>query len=86
MNKEIAAQDRWGRTEILNRGRQLAERMTTIWPGPLDVTDDDAGIRWDLVNRALRELPAGVVDDLRRSRSPDRKTRAGRHAIMTRPT
>ncbi|WP_420121764.1 GmrSD restriction endonuclease domain-containing protein [Nakamurella sp.] len=59
MNKEIAAQDRWGRTEILDRGRRLAERIATIWPGPLDVADDDAGIRWDLVNRALRELPAG---------------------------
>lgn len=59
MNKEIAAQDRWGRAEILDRGQQLADRMAAIWPGPLDVADDDAGVRWDLVNRALRELPAG---------------------------
>lgn len=59
MNKEIAAQVRWGRAEILDRGQQLTERIAKIWPGPLDVADDDGGVRWDLVNRALRELPAG---------------------------
>lgn len=59
MNKQIAAQARWGRTEILDRATQLAARIAMIWPGPLDLADDDAGIRWDQVNRALLELPAG---------------------------
>ncbi len=59
MNQDIAGHMRWGRAEILSRSGALADRIATLWPGPLDVADDRSGVRWDLMNRALLELPAG---------------------------
>ncbi|MGN9768428.1 GmrSD restriction endonuclease domain-containing protein [Micromonospora sp. SD12] len=60
MNREIADSPRWGRTEILARGRALADRVLLIWPGP----DESAAVtppspRWSLMNQALASIPAG---------------------------
>ena len=59
MNQEIAAQERWGRGEILARADRLAERICAAWPAPL------AGVRaagepaWDVLEAAVAALPAG---------------------------
>jgi uncharacterized protein with ParB-like and HNH nuclease domain/alkylated DNA nucleotide flippase Atl1 len=58
MNKKIAAQDRWGRPQILARAAELANRIAQEWPGPVDATEplDPA---WEVAIRALAEIPAG---------------------------
>lgn len=59
MNQEIAAEQRWGRAEILARGERLAERICAAWPAPL------AGVRaagepaWDVLEAAVAALPPG---------------------------
>lgn len=60
MNRDIARAGRWGRPEILARGRSLAERIISIWPGP----DESVGVtppsaRWSLMNQILASIPAG---------------------------
>ncbi|MCK9921878.1 DUF1524 domain-containing protein [Frankia sp. AgPm24] len=61
MNREIAVSDRWGREEVHNRGRMLAERITRIWPGP----EDQAAIApsptldWPILTQVLSSIPAG---------------------------
>jgi alkylated DNA nucleotide flippase Atl1 len=35
MNREIAKNKRWGKAEILARGAALAERVVTVWSGPV---------------------------------------------------
>ncbi|GAA1636753.1 GmrSD restriction endonuclease domain-containing protein [Actinoplanes couchii] len=60
MNRDLARAERWGRSEIHARGRELAERITKIWPGP----DESVGTtppspRWSLMNRILASIPAG---------------------------
>ncbi|MEU6207014.1 DUF262 domain-containing protein [Micromonospora musae] len=60
MNREIARAERWGRAEIHDRGRLLADRIVSIWPGP----DESASIpppspRWQLMNQVLASIPAG---------------------------
>lgn len=59
MNQEIATQPRWGRQQILDRAAELASRIAQEWPGPTEVSEpvDPA---WDLVARALAEIPAGA--------------------------
>jgi alkylated DNA nucleotide flippase Atl1 len=60
MNQDIAELPRWGRPEIYARADQLAERVISIWPGPSDVaTGTDSGVAWDVMAKALAELPAG---------------------------
>jgi alkylated DNA nucleotide flippase Atl1 len=60
MNQDIAEVSRWGRPEIYARADQLAERVISIWPGPTDVaTGSDSGVAWDVMAKALAELPAG---------------------------
>jgi alkylated DNA nucleotide flippase Atl1 len=60
MNQDIAELPRWGRREIYARADQLAERVISIWPGPSDVaTGTDSGVAWDVMAKALAELPAG---------------------------
>jgi alkylated DNA nucleotide flippase Atl1 len=60
MNQEIAALSQWGRPEILARADQLAEKVISIWPGPTDVAaGSDAGVAWEVMAKALAELPAG---------------------------
>src|SRR5690606_25518956 len=35
LNQEIAARERWGRPEIHARADSLADRIISIWPGPI---------------------------------------------------
>lgn len=60
MNQEIAAQARWGRPQIHARAAALADKVAQIWPGPIKVeTGAEPAVGWDLLDRALAELPAG---------------------------
>ncbi|GAB3980999.1 DUF262 domain-containing protein [Plantactinospora veratri] len=60
MNREIADALRWGRAEILARGRALADRIIRIWPGPDEsAAAVPASPRWSLMNQALASIPAG---------------------------
>ncbi|MEU4570592.1 DUF262 domain-containing protein [Micromonospora sp. NPDC023956] len=60
LNREIAAQERWGRAQIHARAESLADRIISLWPGP---TNQGAGtgseVPWDVMDRVLAELPAG---------------------------
>lgn len=60
MNRKIADTPGWGRAEIQDRGRALAQRIVSIWPGP----DESASTpipspRWTLLNQVLASIPAG---------------------------
>ncbi|GHF01274.1 hypothetical protein GCM10017786_37880 [Amycolatopsis deserti] len=59
MNQEIARQERWSRREIEDRASALAERVIAEWPGPKVEVKSPSGTAWDVMNRALAELPAG---------------------------
>jgi alkylated DNA nucleotide flippase Atl1 len=59
MNKRIAATQRWGQTEILQRAAELAERAIAIWPGPLPGVHAATGRDWSLLHGAMAALPAG---------------------------
>ncbi|MBF9131349.1 DUF262 domain-containing protein [Plantactinospora sp. S1510] len=60
LNQEIATQDRWGRVEIHARAGSLADRIISIWPGPsTEEADHRSAVLWDLMHKALAELPAG---------------------------
>ncbi|MEW2329433.1 DUF262 domain-containing protein [Micromonospora chersina] len=59
LNQEIAAQDRWGRPEIHARADALADRIVSIWPGPTEEAVDQSVVPWDVMNKALAELPTG---------------------------
>ena len=39
MNKEIAEELQWGRDEIADRARRLADRALRLWPGPAEVAE-----------------------------------------------
>lgn len=59
LNQDIAGQERWGRREILARADSLAERIVSLWPGPTAQADNKPDVPWDIMNKALAELPAG---------------------------
>ncbi|MFI6823314.1 DUF262 domain-containing protein [Micromonospora sp. NPDC050187] len=59
LNQDIADRQRWGRSEILARADDLAERIITIWPGPTEQTGNQSDVPWDVLAKALAELPAG---------------------------
>ncbi|MGV9980593.1 GmrSD restriction endonuclease domain-containing protein [Micromonospora wenchangensis] len=59
LSREIADRQRWGRSEILARADALADRIVTIWPGPTGETGNDSEVPWDVLAKALAELPAG---------------------------
>ncbi|MEH0934232.1 GmrSD restriction endonuclease domain-containing protein [Micromonospora psammae] len=59
LNRGIAAQERWGRPEIHARADALADRIVSIWPGPTMQATDESEVPWDVMNKALVELPAG---------------------------
>jgi alkylated DNA nucleotide flippase Atl1 len=60
MNREIASARRWGRPEILARGRSLADRIIKVWPGPDEsVSVPPPSPRWSLMNQVLASIPAG---------------------------
>src|SRR5439155_14985124 len=58
LNQDIAARERWGRQEIYARAENLAERAVTLWPAPTDHAANQSDVLWDLMNKALAELPA----------------------------
>lgn len=59
MNQEIAKQEQWGRPQIYERADAVVERVIAEWPGPINRNVADAGPAWDVMNRALAELPSG---------------------------
>ncbi|MBM0236528.1 DUF262 domain-containing protein [Micromonospora sp. ATA32] len=59
LNQKIARQDRWGRPEIHARADALADRIVAIWPGPTEQAADQSEVPWDVMTKALAELPAG---------------------------
>lgn len=59
LNQDIAAQERWGRTQIHNRANALVEQIIATWPGPTQTTADQSEVPWEVMNKALAELPAG---------------------------
>ncbi|MFJ1866249.1 DUF262 domain-containing protein [Streptomyces sp. NPDC088097] len=62
MNQNIAAQDRWGRAEIIARADELASRAVKLWPGPLEgfVHADDEWAGWRELRETLLAVPAGT--------------------------
>jgi alkylated DNA nucleotide flippase Atl1 len=60
MNQQIARQTRWGRPEIYARAADLASRIAQIWPGPAAGSAEPADPVWEVVTRALAEIPAGA--------------------------
>ncbi|MEJ1229859.1 MAG: DUF262 domain-containing protein [Galbitalea sp.] len=60
LNAAIADKPSWGRTEILERGRELASRIVLTWVAPEQTTDVvDSGATWALVGDAIAAIPAG---------------------------
>ncbi len=60
LNAEIAKYEKWSRSEILERGRQLGERIIKEWIAPVQVTEViDTGVTWSLVREAVEAIPAG---------------------------
>ncbi|WP_414506557.1 DUF1524 domain-containing protein [Streptomyces sp. NEAU-L66] len=62
MNQRIAAQERWGREQILARAAELADRAVQLWPGPIDGTRqaDDEWAGWKELREALLAMPSGT--------------------------
>ncbi|MDJ0380164.1 DUF262 domain-containing protein [Streptomyces sp. G-G2] len=62
MNQNIAAQKRWGRTEILARADELGDHAVRLWPGPLEgmVHADDEWAGWGELREILLAVPAGT--------------------------
>ncbi len=59
LSREIVEQERWGRPEIYARADSLADRIISIWPGPSQEAGNKSEVPWELMNKALAELPAG---------------------------
>ncbi|MFD7578563.1 DUF262 domain-containing protein [Kitasatospora sp. NPDC059817] len=62
MNQEIAAEERWGRAEILARADRLAERAIGLWPAPIGSvkTVGDEWPGWAELRAALVAMPSGT--------------------------
>ncbi len=61
LSRAIVPNNRWGRSEILARADELAERAIGLWPPPLPGVDEPAGGRdWTRVHAALAALPLGA--------------------------
>ena len=60
LNKPIAAEESWGRQQILGRGAALAERVRTTWVAPLAETDVvESGVAWKLATEVIESIPEG---------------------------
>ncbi|MCP3785334.1 DUF262 domain-containing protein [Micromonospora sp. A3M-1-15] len=59
LSQKILTQDRWGRPEIHARADALADRIISIWPGPTEQAADQPDALWEVMTKALAELPAG---------------------------
>jgi alkylated DNA nucleotide flippase Atl1 len=61
MNRDIAANDQWGRKEIWARADEMAERIIGQWPGPNPRSEEvAASALWTAVAQVLAEIPAGA--------------------------
>lgn len=62
MNQAIAAQERWGREQILARAEELGERAVRLWPGPLEdvVHTDQEWAGWRELREVLLAMPSGT--------------------------
>lgn len=61
LNHAIIPTGQWGRSEILARADELADRAISLWPGPVPGVDDPAGGRdWSRLHAALAALPLGA--------------------------
>lgn len=61
MNQDVAANERWGRTEILARADALAERIIGMWPGPTPgAAEASTNAVWSTLGEVLSEIPAGA--------------------------
>jgi|GEM_PF-319786 len=60
LNKPIAANERWGRQQILGRGAALAELIRATWVPPLAETDVvETGVAWKLAAEVIESIPEG---------------------------
>ena len=59
MNQEIAAEERWGKAQILTRAGRLADRVCASWPAPLVGVRGAGEPAWDVLEAAVAELPTG---------------------------
>jgi alkylated DNA nucleotide flippase Atl1 len=60
LNAAIAAKGRWGRAEIEERGRALADRIVATWVAPSLVSDIvETGATWATVRDAVEAVPPG---------------------------
>lgn len=60
LNKDLVAQPRWGRDEIIARAAELAERAISIWPAPVPgVAEEPLGFDWTRMHAALAAIPDG---------------------------
>jgi alkylated DNA nucleotide flippase Atl1 len=60
LNKALVDSPRWGRTQILARADELAERIIEIWPGPLPGSKGaQIGFDWSRIDAAVAAIPAG---------------------------
>ncbi|MEH6373330.1 DUF262 domain-containing protein [Streptomyces sp. KLMMK] len=61
MNRRIAATERWGAREILDRADELADRAVRLWPAPLSgVGRAERSRDWHLAHQVLAGLPHGT--------------------------
>jgi alkylated DNA nucleotide flippase Atl1 len=59
MNQEIAAEQRWGKAQILARADRLADRICATWPAPLVGVRAAGEPAWDVLEAAVATLPVG---------------------------
>ena len=60
LNKDLDANSRWGRAEILSRAAELAERAIRIWPAPVaGVAEESIGFDWARMHAAIAAIPDG---------------------------
>jgi len=60
LNKQVAKNPRWGREQILERGRALADLIAQTWIPPLDMAETvESGIAWSRAVEAISAIPAG---------------------------
>lgn len=61
LNRALAENEAWGRSQILARAESLAEQVATIWPAPLPgvSSEPEGGFDWERVDQAIDALPAG---------------------------
>jgi alkylated DNA nucleotide flippase Atl1 len=60
LNKALIENVSWGRTEILARADELADRIIQIWPGPIaGAKGAPIGFDWSRIDSAVAAIPKG---------------------------